>query len=160
MTLNAVASRRGPAAPPPGDPKTALDAMNSYLEPAPRREMATQWAKLDELMAWMTYRRDDGSSATEKALALAIGTWLKKWMFVSIAALCATLAALVLPGYRFVAAIGVFWFGMGVAHSMLGLAGERYMLVTEPLLYILIAVVAGGLLLRRPVFGGRHSQPH
>ena len=150
MTMNQVSAASHPATLPPGDPITAQRALDGYIEPAPRRNMAQQWSTLDEFMRWMTLSWDPPTSAARSMLVSAVRALLSKWALVAVAALFATLFALAIPGLRSVAAIGVFWLGFGLVHALLGLAGERYMLVMEPLLYLLIAVVVGKLILNRP----------
>jgi hypothetical protein len=66
---------------------------------------------------------------------------LHLWIFVASGVLGGTLVAVLVPALRWIAALGVFWLGMAIVHAALGIAGERYMLVNEPLLYALLGVV-------------------
>jgi hypothetical protein len=128
-------------APPSGDPAAALRTANGYVEAAPRRDMAVQWKAVETLMKWMAFEWQPPSSPARSALLAMDRALVHLWTFVASGVLCATLVALVVPGLRWFASIGVFWLGMAMTHAALGIAGERYMLVNEPLLYALISVV-------------------
>ena len=155
MTMNQLAVGAYPIAPPVGDPKTALTTMSAYVEPAPRRDMAQQWDKLDELMKWLRLRWEPPNSPARMVLVKIARIVLSCWLWVGISVLFATLIALLVPRYRWAAGLGVFWVGYGVIHALVGVAGERYMAIAEPLSYILVVSLAGGFLLNRPVIPGR-----
>lgn len=149
-TIGAVPA--GANAPPPGDPAAALRAADAYIEAAPRRDMAVQWKAVETLMKWMAYEWQPPASPAKSAL-LALDRWLLHiWAFIAVAALCGTVVALVVPGLRSIAALGVFWLGMAIVHAALGIGGERYMLVSEPLLYVLISVVGIKILSGLPLW--------
>jgi hypothetical protein len=114
--------------------------------------MIVQWNTLAEVLKSMLYRWEPPFSPARSALVALTRLELSAWWIVGSAALCATAIALFLPGLAWVAFIGLLWAGLALLHALYGLAGERYMLITEPLLFILIGVVLGRLPLFRPVW--------
>jgi hypothetical protein len=139
-------------APPSGDPAAALRTADGYIEAAPRRDMAVQWKAVETLMKWMAFEWQPPSSLAKSALLAMDRALLRLWIFVASGVLCGTLVALLVPGLRWIAALGIFWLGMAIAHAAMGIAGERYMLVNEPLLYALIGVVGIKLLSGLPLW--------
>jgi len=82
-----------------------------------------------------------------RALVLCLSSLgFEHWRVLAVLALSSMLVLLAFPAVRCFFPAGVLWLGMALAYASIGMAVERYMIVIEPLLYIIIAATVCSLL--------------
>jgi hypothetical protein len=110
-------------------------------------------------LAQMAYRWQPAKSPIRSACVAMSLFVLKHWMWLAIPALLSLALLLVSARLHMFVPLWLYWMGIVLSSTAIGMPAERYVMVTEPLLYVLLSCsIATIVSLRYQRTRARHTE--